>query len=60
MGRGQKYEVQQQGQVPGPALGSQQSHAILQTWEGVAGELPGGKGPGSAGWQPAEHEPVSR
>lgn len=28
-GQGQLYEVQQ-GQVPGPALGSQQPHAVLQ------------------------------
>jgi len=32
MGRGQLYEVPQ-GQVPGPALGSQQPHATLQAWE---------------------------
>ena len=32
MGRGQLYEVQQ-GQMPGPALCSQQSHAILQAWK---------------------------
>ena len=57
MGRGQSYEVQQ-GQVPGPALGSQQSHAMLQAWGGVTGELPGGKGPGGAGRQPAEREPA--
>ena len=40
----QSHEVQQ-GQVLGPALGSQQPHATLQTWGGVAGKLPGGKGP---------------
>jgi len=33
-----------------------QPHAILQAWGGVAGELPGGKGPGGVGRQPAEHE----
>jgi len=32
--------------MPGPALWSQQPHATLQAWGGVAGELPGGKGPG--------------
>ena len=58
MGRGQKYEVQQQGQVPGPALGAQQPHATLQTWGGVAGELPGGKGPEGAGQLAAEYEPA--
>ena len=57
MGRGQLYEVQQ-GQVPGPALGSQQPHAMLQAWGGVAGKLSGGKGPGGAGRQPAEQEPA--
>ncbi|KAF1526192.1 Zinc finger C2HC domain-containing protein 1A, partial [Eudyptula albosignata] len=57
MGRGQLYEVQQ-GQVPGPALRPQQPHATLQAWGGVAGKLPGGKGPGSVGRQPAEHEPA--
>jgi len=35
--------------VPGPALQSQQPHATLQAWGGVAGKLPGGKGPGD-GW----------
>ncbi|KAM9637659.1 uncharacterized protein ACIBXB_013210 [Morphnus guianensis] len=45
MGPGQLYEVQQ-GQVPGPALGSQQPHAALQAWGRVAGKLPRGKGPG--------------
>jgi len=34
MGQGQLYEVQQ-GQVPGPALVSQQPHAKLQAWGGV-------------------------
>ena len=48
MGRGQSYEFQQ-GQVFGPALGSQQPHATLQAWEGVAGEVPDGKGPGGVG-----------
>ena len=45
MGRGPSYKFQQ-GQMPGPALGSQQPHAVLQAWEGVAGELPSGKGRG--------------
>jgi len=44
MGRGQLYEVQQ-GEVLGPALGSQQSHATLQAWGGLAGKLPVRKGP---------------
>ncbi|NWQ86631.1 TFG protein, partial [Burhinus bistriatus] len=57
MGRGQWYEVQQ-GQVPGPALGSQQPHAALQAWGGVARKLPGGEGPGRVGGQPAEYEPA--
>jgi len=30
----------------GPAVGSQQPHAMLQAWGGVAGQLPSGKGPG--------------
>ncbi|PKU40995.1 hypothetical protein llap_8698 [Limosa lapponica baueri] len=45
MGRDQWYEVQQ-GQMLGPALGSQQPHAALQAWSRVAGELPGRRGPG--------------
>jgi len=48
MGRNQLYEIQQ-GQVPGPALGSQQSHATLQAWGGVTGMMPGGKGPWGVG-----------
>ena len=51
-GQGQLYEVQE-GQVPRPALWSQQPHALLQ-----AEKLPGGKGPGGAGRQTAEHEPA--
>jgi len=31
--------------VLGPALRSQQPHATLQAWGGVAGKLPGGKEP---------------
>ena len=54
--RGQLYEVQQ-GQVLGHALGSQ-PHATLQARGRVAGKLHGGKGPGSAGLQTAEHEPA--
>ena len=46
------------GQGLGPAIGSQQPHATLQAWGGVAGELPDGKGPWGVGRQPAEHEPV--
>ncbi|NXL52408.1 TNC18 protein, partial [Podilymbus podiceps] len=45
MGRDQLHEVQQ-GQVPGPALGSHQPQATLRAWGGAAGKLPGGKGPG--------------
>ena len=44
--------------MPGPALESQQPHAMLQAWGGVAGKLPVGKGPGGAGRQLAEHEPA--
>ena len=33
----------------GPALGSQQPHTALQAWGGVAGKLPGGKGPWGVG-----------
>ena len=57
MGRGQLYEVQQ-GQVPGPALGSQQPHATLQAWGRVAGKMPGRKEPGDVAQQQAEHEPA--
>jgi len=57
MGQGQLYEVQQ-GQMPSPALGSQQPHATLRAWGGVAGELPSGKGPWGVGRQLAEHEPA--
>jgi len=42
--QGQLYEFQQ-GQVPGPAFGSQQPHATLQTCGRVAGKLPGRKRP---------------
>jgi len=34
------------------------THAMLQAWGGVDGELLGGKGPGGAGQQPAEQEPA--
>ena len=57
MGQGQLYEIQQ-GSVPGPALASKQPHAVLQSWGGVAGKLPGRKGPWAVGSQPAEHEPA--
>jgi len=39
----------QQDQMPGPALRSQQPHAMLQAWGRVAGKLPSGKGPWG-GW----------
>ena len=57
MGQGQLHDTEQ-GQVPGPALGSQQPHATLQAWGRVPGKLPGRKGPGDVGRQPAEHEPA--
>ena len=57
MGRGQLYEVQQ-GQVPGPALRSQQPLAVLQAWGRVAGKLPVGKGPKCVGRQLGEDEPA--
>ena len=57
MGQGQLYEVQQ-GQMPRPALRSQQPHAMLLAWRRVAGKLPKGKGPGGVGRQLAEHEPA--
>ena len=57
MGRGQLYEVQQ-GQVPGPALWSQQPHVMLQALERVAGKLPSGKESGGVGRQLAEHKPA--
>jgi len=57
MGQGQLCEVQQ-GQMLGAALGSQQPHATLQAWGGVAGKPPSGKGPWGVGQQPAEHEPA--
>ena len=39
-------------------LGHNNPHDMLQAWGGVAGKLPGGKGPWDAGWQPAEYEPA--
>ena len=57
VGQGQSYEFQQ-GQVLGPALWSQQPHAMPQAWGGVAGKLPSRKGPGGVGQQPAEQEPA--
>ena len=57
MGQGQLYEFQQ-GQIPGPVLQSKQPHAMLQVWGRVAGNMPGGKGPGSVDRQAAEHEPA--
>ncbi|GAB0184553.1 hypothetical protein GRJ2_000920600 [Grus japonensis] len=47
------YEVQQ-GSVPGPALGSQQLHAMLQAWRRMSGKLPSGKGPKGVGQQCAQ------
>jgi len=49
-GQGKLYEVQQ-GQMLGPAHGSQQPHATLKAWGGEAGKLPGGKGPGAVSQQ---------
>ena len=57
MGQDQLYEVQH-GQVLGLALWSQQPHAMLQAWGGVAGKLPGREGPWGVGRQPAEYEPA--
>ena len=57
MGWEQLYEIQED-QVPGPAPGSQQPHAMLQAWGGVAGELPREKGPEAVGQQLAEYELV--
>jgi len=48
-----------QGQMPGAALGSQQPHATLQAWEGMAGKLPGRKGSWDVGRQMTEHEPAA-
>ena len=39
-------------------LQSQQPHTTLQAWGGVAGKLPGGKGPWGVRRQPAEYEPA--
>ena len=44
--------------MSGPALGSQQPHAMLRAWGRVAGKLPGRKRPWAVGWQPAGHEPA--
>ena len=57
MGQGQLHEVQQ-GQVLGPALGSQQPPTMLQAWGRVAGKLPHRKRPWGAGRQPGDHEPA--
>lgn len=48
MGQGQPCEIQQ-GQGPGPAHESQKHPAVLQAGGKVAGNLPKGKGSGSAG-----------
>lgn len=47
MGQAQYYEVEQ-GQVLGPALGSQQPMVVIQAGETEVGNLPSGKGPGGA------------
>lgn len=39
----------QQGEVPGPVLGSQQPYTALQAWGRAGGKMPGGKGPRSVG-----------
>jgi len=57
MGQGQLYQVQQ-GQITGPALESQQPHAMLQAWGGVTGKLPSRKGSWGIGQQLAEQEPA--
>lgn len=57
MGQSQLIDIQQ-GEVTGPALVSQQPHAILQAWSGVAARLTLRKGPGDISWQPAEYEPA--
>jgi len=49
MGQGQMYEVKQ-GQMLGPALGSQQPQAMLQAWGSMAGKLPGEKDLGGCWW----------
>jgi len=57
MSQGQLYEIKQ-GQVPDPALVSQQPQATLQAWGGVAGELSSRKGSWGVDGQAAEHEPA--
>ena len=57
MGRGQLHELQQ-GQMLGPAPGSQQPHATLQAWGRVAGKVPGGKRSWGPGRHSTEHEPT--
>ena len=57
MVRSQLYKVQQ-GQVPGPALQSQQHHSMPQGWGRVVGKVPGRREPWSTGQQPAECEPA--
>lgn len=47
LGKPQQTKVKQ-GEVPGPASGSQQSHAAQQAGARVAGK-PGGNGPVGAG-----------
>lgn len=42
----------------GPALGAQQSYAMLQAWERVVGKLVGGRGPGCVGQQSTDYEPA--
>lgn len=48
IGQGQLYEVQE-GETPGLALGSQQTHAELQAGGRGAGKMFSGKGPAGAG-----------
>lgn len=46
--QGQLFETQQ-GEMPGPALGSQQCQAAPQAEGRLAAKIASGKGPGSAG-----------
>ena len=46
------------GQVPDPALWSQQPHAVLQAWGRADGKLHRGKGSGCVSGCMAEHEPA--
>ena len=55
MGQG-KFCGFQKGQVLGPAFWSQQPHATLQAWGGVAGKLPDRKGRWCTDGQSADYE----